>query len=476
MIFNLNIDLTYSVKLWGVIMTNSNIFRAYDIRGTFNFDLFPKDAYEIGNVFAQLVKEVEFGCDIAVAMDGRLSSPLLKKHLIEGLISAGAKVTDYGILPTPILYYCVINCKFNAGIMITGSHNPINDNGFKLMFSKLPCFGDDIQKIRENINKKEFQKLTSRFSLEVKDVKNNYTNFMKEIVKLPDNYKVAWDLSNGAACVMLHQLTDLIGGQHFFINDKLDGNFPGHDPDPTIAANLKSLIRCVQDNQCDVGIAFDGDADRICVIDNEGKIVPGDSLLMLFAENILKFNQNAKIIADVKTSQLFFDYVNELGGKAIIWKTGHSFIKTKMHEEKAIFAGEASGHLFFADKYFGFDDAIYAALRLFDILINNNDNLSCMLSKLPNSSATIEAKINCSDERKFAIIESIKHNLQNEDFIAIDGIRKKINNGWWLARASNTQPVITVRCEACSQEELSIVINDLNYHLKTHGLQFLEMI
>jgi phosphomannomutase len=458
-----------------------SILRAYDIRGIYNQTLFDNDAFFVGRAFASFLHE-NSKKKIAIGCDGRLSSPLLKERLIQGLTSSGIDVVDVGVGPTPMLYFSVYHLKCDAGIMVTGSHNPGDHNGFKMLLKDRPFFGDDILNLGKIAASADF--IDGKGNLEFYEIENDYIerllsdcDIAESKSKLLDELdefepkkklKICWDSGNGAGGVIMRKLSERIAAEHILLFEEIDGSFPNHHPDPTVAENLQDLIKVVREKKCDLGIAFDGDADRIGVVDNEGEILWGDQLLIFYAEEILKTNPGATIIADVKASQVLFDKIKTFGGNPIMWKTGHSFIKAKMKESKAAIAGEMSGHIFFADKYYGFDDAFYAAIRIINIVENSEFSLAQMRKALPKTFSTAEIRIECSEEKKFGIVDKLKEKLKNSgvEFNDIDGIRASSELGWWLIRASNTQPVLVARCEANSKENLQTLKDNLRKTLE----------
>lgn len=449
---------------------NPKIFRAYDIRGIVEEELFYHDALKIGQGFGSIVKERYASPKIAVGYDGRLSSPDLKKNLIEGLLTAGAQVLEIGLGPSPMLYYASHSLNCHAAIMVTGSHNPPHHNGFKLVFENKPFFGQKIQDLRDRIEQKNFHHGNGQ--LEFYDVKQAYLaylidDFSKHYSK-GKSLKIAWDVGNGATGELLQRLVPQIPGTHILLNEVIDGRFPAHGPDPTVAKNLLQLQKTVLQEKCDLGIAFDGDGDRLGVIDNQGEIIWGDQLLKLYAEEVLANHLNATIIADIKASQSLFDYINTIGGRGLMWATGHSLIKAKMAETKALLAGEMSGHIFFADRHPGYDDALYAALRLIGILSLRSKTLSEWHSTFPTVFNTPEIRIDCFEQDKFYIIDSIKKNLdtQKQSYSDLDGIRVTLECGWWLLRASHTQEAIVARIEAKDVSALNQLKEDVETYLQ----------
>jgi phosphomannomutase len=466
-----------------------SIIRAYDIRGIYNQTLFDKDAFFVGKAFASLLLK-SGKKKIVVACDGRVSSPALKAELIKGLMESGLEVIDVGLGPTPMLYFSVYQLECDAGIMVTGSHNPKDHNGFKMMLKDRPFFGEDILGLARTAQAADFVDGEGAFS--EKNIEHDYierllldctlseseSQLLDEVdeFKPKKKLKIAWDNGNGAAGEIMKKLSQRISADHILLFEEIDGTFPNHHPDPTVPKNLQDLIKTVLSENCDLGIAFDGDGDRIGVVDNEGEIIWGDQLMVFYAREILKEKKGATIIADVKASNVLFDEIRKAGGNAVMWKTGHSFIKSKMKETKAELAGEMSGHIFFADKYYGFDDALYAAIRIIDIVEKSSSSLSDLRKTLPQTFSTPEIRVECSDEKKFSIIDNLKINLKKSglDFDDIDGIRVTTNKGWWLLRASNTQPVLVARCEANSKKDLEELKDSLRKNLEFCGVKIPE--
>ena len=459
---------------------HSSILRAYDIRGIYNQTLFDNDAYYVGRCFAKILQQNNKN-KMAVACDGRYSSPTLKERLIQGLCDSGIEVIDVGLGPTPMLYFSVYELNLDAGIMVTGSHNPKDHNGFKMMIKNQNFHGADILRLAKILENQDF--VNAEGSVEEFDIREKYLNRLLEDCELAqsdsgllnevENFegqkklKIVWDAGNGSAGEIMTMLSERIYGEHILLFNEIDGDFPNHHPDPTEAKNLQDLIAVIKSQKCDFGIAFDGDGDRIGIVDGEGEIIWGDQLLIFFAREILANKNGATIIADVKASGSLFAEITKAGGEAVMWKTGHSLIKAKMKELNASLAGEMSGHIFFADKYYGFDDALYASIRLINILANSSKSLAQMRAELPKTFSTAEIRIETSEEKKFAIVEDLKNLLHknNEKFVDIDGIRAQSSEGWWLIRASNTQPVLVARCEANSQQNLEKMKNNLREKL-----------
>ncbi|MFT6077822.1 MAG: phosphomannomutase [Myxococcota bacterium] len=453
---------------------HKSILRAYDIRGVIDETLSNKDAYYIGRSFAKFLKDKK---KVVIGYDGRISSPDLKESLVQGLIDSGVDVLEVGLCPTPMLYFAVHYLKADAGIMITGSHNPANHNGFKFALKERPFYGDDILGLGKIVDEGEFPQGSGDVKFE--NIMDDYIDHLandcciesdSEFLDELDEFlhdkkplKISWDIGNGATGVVTRKLTDKLKAQHFLLFEEIDGSFPNHHPDPTVEENLEDLKKSVAENGCAVGIAFDGDGDRLGVVDDLGEVMWGDQMMCLFARDVLKDHPGATIIADVKASQVLFDQIKEFGGKPLMWKTGHSLIKAKMKETGAPLAGEMSGHIFFADRYFGFDDGIYAAIRLINIIIREGKPLSEIRKSIPKTFSTPEIRINCLEEEKFAIVDSIKLQLQTKgiEFNDIDGVRVQTSNGWWLLRASNTGAILVARCEALSKDHLDRLKKDL---------------
>ncbi|MCC8406270.1 MAG: phosphomannomutase/phosphoglucomutase [Rickettsia endosymbiont of Sceptobius lativentris] len=473
---------------------NKEIFRAYDIRGNSLKDLTEEVAYKIGSCFAEMTITKD-NSKICVGLDGRLSSPTLCKALELGLTEAGAEIINIGVVPTPVLYFADKQFMSAGSIMVTGSHNPRDDNGFKILQNGKSFFGNQIQdllvRILDNhvipapscvipakagiqINTSGY--MDSRFcgnDIEYSNtIQPKYLKNILDGISINPKLKVAWDSGNGATGDIVEELKKYLSNKNIIINSKIDGNFPSHHPDPTNPANLQELIKLVKEQNCDLGIAFDGDGDRIGIVSGNGKILFGDQILCIFAEDILKENPNATIIVDVKASQLIVNKIKSFGGNPIIWRTGHPFIKSKMLETKALLAGEMSGHIFFADKYFGFDDAIYAALRFLDLLSKSDKTLDEIIEDLPKSYSTPEIKIFVPSELKLKIIEEIKQKLLDDkiEFNDIDGVRVNTKHGWWLLRSSNTESIIVARTESASKEGLEEIIAIINKYLEKYGL------
>lgn len=437
---------------------HSSILRAGDIRGIYQETLFEADALHIGKAFAtSIIRETgKKNPVINVAYDGRLSTPSLSSALIEGLVSTGATVHDFGIGPTPMMYFSVYHTNPDGGIMVTGSHNPANHNGFKMMIGKDSFFAERIQKMRGMAETDDYE--TGNGQHIKQDCRDAYLQTLTGAYK-PGGakpLKVCIDPGNGAAGDIVLRLAERLPLECTVINAKIDGTFPNHHPDPTIPALMKQLIDTVQSGGYDVGIAFDGDADRIGAVDKTGRILYGDQLMVLFGRDVLSRYPGATIIADVKASQTLFDDIAAHGGNPIMWKTGHSLVKSKMKESKAHLAGEMSGHIFFNDEYFGFDDGIYSSVRLINLLAHSPKSLEQLMDEMPEVHNTPEIRIDTTEELKFKAVAEIKDRLAaaGADVDDVDGVRVKTEDGWWLARASNTQAAIIARAEGKSPAAL----------------------
>jgi phosphomannomutase len=429
------------------------ILREYDIRGVVGSSVHAADARAIGRTFGTMVRR-KGGKRVALGYDGRLSSPELAAACVAGLTAAGVDVIEIGVAATPMLYFAVYHCEADGGIQITGSHNPPDYNGFKMMMGKKSFFGADIQQLGAMAATGDWE--NGQGKVEKRDILADYAARLLRDVRPGKPLKVAWDTGNGAVGVSIRSVVDKLTGEHFVLNETVDGTFPAHHPDPTVPKNLEQLIGEVKKRGCDLGIAFDGDGDRIGAVDGKGRILWGDQLLVLWSRDVLKRNPGATIIADVKASQVLFDEIARAGGKPMMFKTGHSLIKSKMAEIGAPLAGEMSGHVFFADTFYGFDDALYCGLRLLNIVANADDSLADMRDRLPQPVNTPELRFDCADERKFDVVEEVKARLQKQGarFSDIDGVRVSTPDGWWLLRASNTQPVLVARCEAADEAGL----------------------
>ena len=431
---------------------NRTIFREYDIRGIYEIDLKGELPYFIGKAFGSYVKRKNIN-EVCVGGDNRLTTPEIKEKLVKGLIETGINVIDIGIVPTPLLYFSVHFYEFGSGIMVTASHNPPEFNGFKMVLKEGSLYGKEIQKIADMIENEDFEKGVGKF--ERKEVIDDYIKFMEERFKFNKKFKVGIDTGNGTAGPLIEKLFRKLGIEFVGLYLESDGNFPNHLPDPVIPENLKDLIDIVKKYNLDCGFGFDGDGDRLGVVDEKGNILWGDQLLIVYSREVLKERKGVKIIFDVKCSRALEEEIEKMGGIPLMWKTGHSLIENKLHEEKAPIAGELSGHLYFADEYFGYDDAIYSSLRLLRIMDKEGKKLSEFFTDVKKYYSTPEIRIEVSDENKFEIVEKVKNYFSKKYKINdIDGVKVYYPNGWALLRASNTQPALVVRIEGETEEEL----------------------
>lgn len=444
--------------------------REYDIRGIVGEALGEADAFAIGRVFGSLVAEAG-GKKVAVGRDGRLSSPMLSAALIRGLMASGMDVIDVGQGPTPMLYFSSFDNHADGAVMVTGSHNPPNYNGFKMMLKNKPFFGAQIQDLGARAAAGNVVP-EAKGSVTQQDVSEAYVARILKDWDGARELKVVWDNGNGAAGDILVKLAAKLPGKHILLNEKIDGTFPAHHPDPTVPKNLEQLVAAVAREGADVGIAFDGDADRIGLVDNEGHILFGDQFLILMARDVLKSHPGASIIADVKASQVLFDEIAKAGGKPLMWKTGHSLIKSKMAELGSPLAGEMSGHIFYNDKWYGFDDALYAAVRVLGVIARSPETVAEFRASLPTVINTPELRFDCTDERKFTVVAEVAARLKaaGEDVSDTDGVRVNTTDGWWLLRASNTQAVLVARCESSSAPGLTNLKSALAAQLAASGL------
>jgi len=431
---------------------NPNIFRQYDIRGLVNKDLSGEFAELLGKAFGTYIIN-NGGKTAVVGHDNRPSSPSYSKFLIRGIVSTGIDVIDIGLVPTPAYYFSIIHLNLHGGVMITGSHNPSEFNGFKISKGDHAIFGEEIQKIRKLMEEKDFIK--GEGSVEKKEILKAYSEAVTKKIVLKKKLKVVLDCGNGVGSVIAPQILKKLNIDLTELYCVSDGTFPNHHPDPTLPETLKDLIAKVKEVKADIGIALDGDADRIGVIDEKGNILWGDQLLILFSRELLAKQPNSKILVEVKCSQALIDDVKNHKGIPILSPTGHSIIEAKMTEEHALIAGEMSGHMFFRDEYFGFDDAIYASARILRILSNSNKKMSELLADAPKYFSSPEIRVECSDEKKFEVVKTVGEFFKkNHEVIAVDGARVLFENSWGLIRASNTQPVLVLRFEAKTKEEL----------------------
>ncbi len=461
-------------------MLDPSILRAYDIRGVVGETLTERDVASLGRAFAAIVRRqmprVSGRPLVAVGHDGRTSSPGLAQALVEGLSTGGVDVLRIGLGPTPMLYYAVHAFDAQGGIMVTGSHNPPDYNGMKLMLGKGPFHGDQIQELGRMAGDAAEVPPDAPGDVTSRNLVRSYVDRLIRDLDPEAMLNVAWDCGNGAAGEALAAIVKQLPGDHEVLFAEIDGTFPNHHPDPTVVENLNDLIAAVRHGSCDMGIAFDGDGDRIGVIDGEGEILWGDQLMAVLAADVLARRPGATIIADVKASQVLFDEITRLGGRPLMWRTGHSLIKEKMKEVESPLAGEMSGHIFFADGYYGFDDALYAAIRLINAVARSGKSLAELRRALPVMVNTPEIRFACDDDRKFAVIDEVRERLKDRhaDVNDVDGVRVQIAGGWWLLRASNTQPALVARCEGPDDKTLQEIKGDLVATIEPSGVSLPE--
>ena len=440
---------------------NPQIFREYDIRGVADRDLDDQAVREIGRAFAQRMAE-RGKKGIVVGRDVRLSSPRIRSALVEGLRDQGARVVDIGVVPTPALYFAILHFEADGGVMVTGSHNPIEYNGLKLSDGISSLHGLEIQNLRERTYSAGV--LPERGTVEEAPILDHYLADLVKRIRLPRKLRVVVDPGNGAASGLGTQFLRAIGCEVDPIFDEPDGRFPNHLPDPTVPSLMRSLEERVRATGADLGIGFDGDADRMGAVDETGRLLYGDEVLGLYAADVLAKHPGSPIIFEVKSSQGLVELVREKGGQPVMWKAGHSLIKAKMRETKAPLGGEVSGHMFFADEFPGYDDGLYAAGRLLRIVAGGKAPLSQLVRALPQSRyvSTPEIRLDCTDERKFAIVDQVREYFRKRyEVIDVDGVRVQFGDGWGLIRASNTQPVLVARFEATSKERLQSIAREI---------------
>lgn len=457
-------------------MTNAHdfhptILREYDVRGVVGDTLSEADAGALGAAFGTRVVAAG-GRSVAVGFDGRSTSPGLSDALMTGLQSCGLHVHNVGVGPTPMLSFAIKHLDTDAGVMVTGSHNPPDYNGFKMTLLGKPFFGPDIPDLARIAAAADYA--VGEGAMSHHDVRAAYVDrLVAELGATDIQSQTVWDPGNGAGADILNSLIARLPGTHHVINGTIDGTFPNHHPDPTVAENLVQLQDEVARTGADLGIAFDGDADRIGVIDAQGRIIWADQLILIYAADILSTDPGATIIADVKSSQVLFDEIDRLGGNAIMWNTGHSIIKSKMAIENAPLAGEMSGHIFFADRYYGFDDALYAGVRLLGLLQRQGKTLAQLLDAIPTAVNTPELRFPCDETRKFTVVDEVKARLAADGAAVndIDGVRVKNADGWWLVRASNTQDVLVARCESSTEAGLERLKQQVVAQLRASGIE-----
>ena len=447
-------------------MVNPYIFREYDIRGAAEQDFPDEITYTLGKTFGTNFRRNNIQ-RVVVGRDCRLSSPRLHHALSEGLLDTGCRVIDLSIIPTPLLYFALFNLEVDGGVMITGSHNPPDNNGFKVCVGKSTIFGEEIQNLRKLFESGDFE--TGKGKIKSQDIKPSYLKIVSSFLKMgKQKRKVIIDAGNGTAGIIAGQLYRSLGIEVVELFSELDGEFPNHHPDPTVPENLIPLISKVKEQKADLGIGFDGDADRIGVVDEQGKIIWGDQLMIIFPRAILQELPGATFVAEVKCSQTLFEDIKKHGGRIIMGKVGHSLMKAKLKEEKEQLAGEMSGHIFFAHRYYGYDDALYAGARLLEILSTTDKKLSELLADVPPTVVTPEIRTECSDEIKFLVVQKLVKKFKRDyPVIDVDGVRILFETGWGLVRASNTQPMLVLRFEATNEKNLENIKRNVEKEVAT---------
>ena len=451
---------------------HASVLREYDIRGIVGDTLSEKDARALGRSYGALAVS-EGARRIAVGRDGRTHSPDLQNALIEGLTQSGLDVVNIGMGPSPMLYFAAATLGVDGGIQVTGSHNPADYNGFKMLLNGRSVFGEEIQALGRRSHAADWCEGEGR--VEHADVLDAYVDRLVEDFQ-GGEYRIGWDAGNGAGGPALEKLIKRLPGEHHAIHTEVDGSFPNHHPDPTVEKNLADLKALVAEKSLDFGIAFDGDADRIGAVDGKGRVVWGDQLVAILSAPVLKANPGATIIADVKASQVLFDRIAELGGKPVMWKTGHSLIKSKMKETGAPLAGEMSGHIFFKHRWYGFDDALYASVRLIEAVAQSGQSLNTIMDAMPQTTSTPEMRFQVDESRKFAVVDEVLERLSasGANVDPTDGARVNTADGWWLLRASNTQDVLVARAEARDQAGLDRLVGQIDEQLALSGVQRTE--
>ncbi len=445
------------------------VLREYDIRGIVGETLDEADAYALGRTFAAHALDID-AMSLAVGRDGRIHSPILEGALVRGLSEGGIDVVRIGMGPSPMLYYATCVLPVDGGIQVTGSHNPGNYNGFKMLLRGDSVHGHAIKALGQRAAEGRWSTGAGRVS--ETDVADSYADRLVADFR-GGAFRIGWDAGNGAAGPVLERLLARLPGEHFAIHTAVDGNFPNHHPDPTVEANLSDLKALVAANDLDFGIAFDGDGDRIGAVDGTGRVIWGDQLLAILARPVLAEEPGATIIADVKASRTLFEAIAALGGVPLMWKTGHSLVKAKMKETGAPLAGEMSGHIFFKHRWYGFDDALYAAVRLIEAVAASSKSLTALMDEMPKTVATPELRFPVDEARKFAAVEQVRDNLAAAGTHAdtTDGVRVTTDDGWWLLRASNTQDVLVARAEAQDQGGLDRLVAEIDAALARVGVE-----
>ncbi|OQY00723.1 MAG: phosphomannomutase [Desulfobacteraceae bacterium 4572_130] len=441
---------------------NFEIFREYDIRGIAGKDMTEEDVINIGKAYGTLLQPHN-NKKVIVGRDCRKTSDFYSELFIKGVISTGYNVIDIGICPTPVLYFSIYHLnKTNGGVMVTASHNPPEHNGFKLMKGFESIHSQGLQELRQIIEKKDYATSKNKGKVEQVDVITSYIKYIQENISISKKIKIGVDAGNGTGGITALPVLKALGCEIHDIYCDMDGNFPNHSPDPSAEKNMTSLIKLVKEKNLDLGVGYDGDADRIGIIDENGNFIYNDRLVIIFAREILSRKPGSTFISEVKCSKVMYDDIEKHGGRAIMWRTGHSLIKKKMKQENAELAGEMSGHMFFKDRYLGFDDALYATCRLLEIIASTGKSVSELISDLPETYVTPEIRANCADNKKFKVVEKItKHFKKIYNVIDIDGMRVLYDDGWGLVRASNTQPCLVLRFEALTQNRLDQIKDEI---------------
>ena len=461
-----------SVNKYNLEPFDPEVLREYDIRGIVDKNLTINTAYSIGRTFGHIIYTKSKFKLVVVGYDGRITSPKLNEALCQGLLKSGINVISIGMCPTPMTYFAHYYLKSNAAVMITGSHNPPEYNGFKLVLNHHSFYAENIQRLQRLVNFKGLNQGVG--TIKTIDISKEYVERNLQNIKIK-KLKIAWDIGNGVMGSVIDKfIISLKNAEHIVINQKVDGTFPNHHPDPTVPKNMEQLIKVVQQNECDIGFAFDGDGDRLGVIDNKGNIVWADQYMIILAKEIASIYNNPKIIMDVKSSKIFFDEIKKLDCEPIMFKTGHSPIKEEMKKINSPLSGEMSGHVCYKDDFYGYDDAMYVALRLLRILSNEKKSLNELIAIYPKTNVTPEIRIDVEEVRKFKIIDEIKYRLKDiaGELINIDGIRIQNDKGWFLIRASNTQNQLTFRAETLSIDDLVNFTNLIEKQLKLSGIDF----
>lgn len=449
----------------------AHIFREYDIRGIADEELTDETVYQIGLAYGTWLADRGVS-HAALGGDARHTTPRIKKAAADGMLDAGIDVTDLGFVSSPAFYWSFYRLDANGGVMVTGSHNPKDFNGLKVAYDKATIWGDDIKEIYRIITDGRSVKARVRGKLRNADINGEYLDMLVSKIKLgPRKLKVVCDSGNGTAGIYAPEFLRRIGCEVTDLYSEPDGDFPNHHPDPTKRENLVELIKTVREKGADFGAGFDGDSDRIGIVDDRGEVIWGDRLMALFWTEILPKNRGAVGITEIKSSMALPETIEALGGRPVWWKSGHSLVKAKMREENALFSGEVSGHMFFADEYYGYDDAFYAAGRLARIISNSGKKLSELMEAIPVYPSTVETRYACPDDLKFEVVERVKERAQDEklDIITVDGVRIVYPNGWGLVRVSNTQPVLVARCEGKTEEALEKITADMKRRLLDAG-------